>query len=99
MTPASDAPSVSGLAPLMFWRWFPGMGVRQVKLLPLPELKIAWAVSGAKLPARLTFSVSGFTSVQKPLVAWDWPTRILSVASSVVRIVPGPVYIGSGASS
>jgi hypothetical protein len=53
MTPALGAPNASAPVLLTFWKWFPGMVARRVKLPRRHEQKTALAASGAKLLAPL----------------------------------------------
>jgi hypothetical protein len=66
---------VCALARLTFWKWFLGTAVKQRKLPHRPELKIVSVASGAKLPARLTSSASGFISALKLRAVWVWLTK------------------------
>ncbi len=53
MTPALGAPNAYVPALLTFWKWFPGMAAKQVKLPHRQERKTALVASGAKLLAPL----------------------------------------------
>jgi hypothetical protein len=70
MTLALDVPNACALAPQTFWRWFLGTAARQLKLLPLPELKIVSAANVVKRLALQISSVFGCIWVQKPLGVW-----------------------------
>jgi hypothetical protein len=70
MTPALAARNACGLAQRTFLKWFLGMAAKQVKLLPLPGLKIALAANVAKRLAQRISLAFGFTLVLKPLEAW-----------------------------
>jgi hypothetical protein len=70
MTPVLAARSACEPAQRTFLKWFLGMAARQVKLLPLPGLKIALVANVAKRLAQPTSLAFGFIWALKQREAW-----------------------------